>query len=561
MNEFIAKAEAFEAAITGIESDTEKVDALNQLAWMLRRQDQDRAQEICSKSIRLSHSREFITEPYLQGWAQALAISALIYFYNNNLDKALERSFHALELIEKSSDSITGIDARVTISLVNISLGDYATAYAYVMPALQLSRMLNLPDREAYCLDTLAQVYAQTSELNEALQHHLAALQLAREGKDVEAEAFILGSLSDTLYEMGNYKDAYLSAIQSIELMRRLELFHEEINAAVKISRSLVKMKAFDQAESYLQYYVNKVNNHGMSKPYTDIMLGMTGLYMEQNLYAKAENFLHQAFQVAIANNFVNDQLTCHKYFSQVYEQLGELPKAISHNKLYFELKDEANRQISLRKINILNSSHNLELARQEAAMVSAREVELQYEIDERRRVEKLLEELSIHDPLTDLFNSRYFYQLALSEIERSSRYTHPLTMIMMDIDHFKSINEKHGYINGDRVIRGIAAILQQSLRDSDILCRYEVDEFAILLAETPAEQAAQVAERLRRLISETTFGVDSVLFSVTVSIGLVRIELDGSMDNRANLDIVIENAKKAVMSAKNNGRDRVSSG
>ncbi|MEI6289958.1 MAG: diguanylate cyclase [Chloroflexota bacterium] len=558
MNEIVQKADIFETSIASLESDTEKVDALNQLAWMLRRHDHDRAQELCTKANRLAHSREFITEPYFEGWAEALSTSALIYYFNNNLDKALERSFNALQLIEKTPANITGIDARITISLVNLSLGDYATAYAYTMPALQLSRNLNLNDREAHCLDTLALIYAHTNDLNEALQHHLAALQLTREVKDIESEAFVLNNLAVTLFEMGNFKDSYLSAIQSIELMRRLELFSDEIIVATNITKSLVKMKAFEQAESYLQYYVNKVNNNGMSKPYVDIMLGMTQLYFEQKKYSQAENYLHQAFQVALSNNFVTEELICHHLFSQVYEQLGDLPKTVSHNKLYFELREETNRQISLRKIVILNSSHNIELARQEAAMVNAREGELLYEIDERRRVEKLLEELSIHDPLTNLFNSRYFYLLALSEIERSARYTHPLTLIVIDIDDLNAINEKHGYINGDKVIKGIALILKQSLRNSDILCRHGGDEFAILLAETPAEQAMQVAERLRNSIREATFGSEQLIFSVTACIGLVDIKIDKSMDNMTNFDFAYNKVKNSILSAQQNGSDRI---
>jgi diguanylate cyclase (GGDEF)-like protein len=165
----------------------------------------------------------------------------------------------------------------------------------------------------------------------------------------------------------------------------------------------------------------------------------------------------------------------------------------------------------------------------------------------------------AITDPLTEVFNRRGFFELGLREVERARRFERQLSVLMLDLDEFKQVNDAYGHAAGDHVLQVQAARLRSSIREVDVLGRYGGDEFVILLPETNLFKASQVAERMRRIISEpiahqSANGVEQI--SVTASIGITRVRLDG--DSLTNM---LERADTAAYRAKHAGRNRVEIG
>ena len=118
---------------------------------------------------------------------------------------------------------------------------------------------------------------------------------------------------------------------------------------------------------------------------------------------------------------------------------------------------------------------------------------------EQLRKSEQRFRELSITDDLTQLYNSRHFYHQLDEEIERTNRYRHPLSLLMLDLDNFKKYNDAFGHIAGDEVLATAGEILRDSLRKTDSAYRYGGEEFAILLPETKGEEALNFAERIRQ--------------------------------------------------------------
>lgn len=171
----------------------------------------------------------------------------------------------------------------------------------------------------------------------------------------------------------------------------------------------------------------------------------------------------------------------------------------------------------------------------------------------ELEEANRRLEELAYTDPLTGALNRRSFMEGAAREVERARRYQRPLSVVMFDLDHFKSLNDTYGHLAGDDVLRTVVARTRQVLRDSDILGRYGGEEFAILLPETPKELARQVAERLRQAMAAQPMIADGSAVAVTISLGVS--ELDPSEDAIGN---TLRRADDAMYDAKESGRDRV---
>lgn len=156
-------------------------------------------------------------------------------------------------------------------------------------------------------------------------------------------------------------------------------------------------------------------------------------------------------------------------------------------------------------------------------------------------------------DSMTSLFNRRHFLELAEGEWSRFDRYERPLSLMMLDIDLFKSINDRYGHDVGDRVIVHIADICRDSKRASDIVARIGGEEFVMLLPETPLESAQLVAERLRTRIAETPLDIAGAPIGITASIGVAAAS--PAMENIAAL---MKATDEALYRAKNAGRNRV---
>lgn len=166
------------------------------------------------------------------------------------------------------------------------------------------------------------------------------------------------------------------------------------------------------------------------------------------------------------------------------------------------------------------------------------------------------LQKIAITDPLTGLYNRRGLLELGRHEIERVQRFNQPLSAVMLDIDHFKQVNDTYGHPVGDQVLCGLAERSRALIRQVDIIGRYGGEEFAILLPETDLFQASAIAERLRRSVEEAPFLTEQGPISITVSLGVSRA---GRGIN--NLVTLIEQADEALYQAKQRGRNRVEVG
>jgi diguanylate cyclase (GGDEF)-like protein len=186
--------------------------------------------------------------------------------------------------------------------------------------------------------------------------------------------------------------------------------------------------------------------------------------------------------------------------------------------------------------------------------------LELKYS---RQKLKKLLEEqislvqelerLAHTDALTGIWNRRYLMMIAEQEINRSQRYKVNFSILLLDIDHFKKINDTYGHNIGDEVIIFMTKVVIESLRTSDSFGRFGGEEFVVFLPETDIDEAQIVAERIRENLYNKSITVEDKQVSITVSVGVSSYSLGDK-----NIDVILQRADQALYQAKNQGRNRV---
>ncbi len=163
------------------------------------------------------------------------------------------------------------------------------------------------------------------------------------------------------------------------------------------------------------------------------------------------------------------------------------------------------------------------------------------------------VQQLAITDPLTNIYNRRGFFQIGDGEVERARRFSHPLSVLMFDLDHFKQINDSFGHPFGDKILVALIETCRRYIRALDILGRYGGEEFVVLLPETDLPTALQIAERIRHAVEQTPMHIEDKVIFMTISIGVATFD-----DKSLTLTDLLVQADQALYRAKQAGRNRV---
>ena len=161
---------------------------------------------------------------------------------------------------------------------------------------------------------------------------------------------------------------------------------------------------------------------------------------------------------------------------------------------------------------------------------------------------------MAIQDGMTGIHNKRYFTEFLEREIAVASRHGHPLTLVMFDVDHFKKVNDSHGHLAGDAVLKDLAGRIKPRIRREDLFARYGGEEFACVLPSTALPGGIVFAEHLRTLVEERPCSFDTMQISFTISLGVTVLHKETGVDSAA----LIKRADENLYAAKRNGRNRV---
>jgi diguanylate cyclase (GGDEF)-like protein len=546
-----------ETRLKQAQTDKDKIDALNELAWYIRQTEPERALSLSQEAREQSTSGEYSSAPYRLGLSTCLTTLGYLNRQRGKMDLALSQCIEAIEILDTLPPSRVSIDCRRIITWIYYFVGDQTTALKFGIQALHLSQELNLHIQEATVLDVLAMIYAASGDQEQALKSNGSATQIARTAGDELLEITTLNNRAYILHQSGSSSEALEPALQGLKLAHQSALVVQESSILDTLGEILIAMGDYVQAEKYLREGLTLLENSGLGLDKTYYSLGLGKLYLKLPDLEQARTQLEQALDLATSSNMQAIGAECHHLLAEVHERQGDYKQALEHQKSYDTLHEKINNESSAKQLAILKVAHQVETAQRDSEIYRLLNVELRGEIEERKRIEKELEFLATIDPLTCLYNRRHFFKLAQHEIDLSLRYNRPLTMLMVDLDHFKDINDSYGHATGDQVLGLVSAFIQKTLRSVDIIGRYGGEEFCIVLPETNLKQGLLAAKRLMRSVKEENFETASGKISLTISIGLSNLPLD-NQTVKVSIDQLLDNADKGLYKAKQTGRNRV---
>ena len=468
-------------------------------------------------------------------------------YYTGDFDNAMDHYYDALRKQEQLDDIRGQIFTLQKIAHVYDSIDKIDRVLEYFQKAYGLAETLGDKTLLARISQSIATCYCQMNgDFQTAIEYYKQALQLFREMDYEEAIIVNLNNIGLSYNELGNSSLALPYLEEALQRARKSENKHSIAMITRNIGVSYLGLGEFKKAEEYL-IEVLRISKNDYPSIRLSILKILSEMYLETENYSKAYVYLERAINLKDSLMTIDTEEKIleiqTKYETEKKEQqivLLEKDKTISGMKLKRQrsLLLYLTGGIVMIFLFVLILSN---LYRQKVKTAAALAV-----------ANGKLEELSRTDPLTKLWNRRYLHEIIELERIRIKRAFEPFSFILMDIDHFKNVNDTYGHECGDYVLATLAVILRSAVRKQDLVGRWGGEEFLLFLPKTSLKGAITIAESVRKKIEDYPFSYSSKKIAVTATFGVSQYEKPLSVDECIKL------SDDALYEGKESGRNRV---
>jgi diguanylate cyclase (GGDEF)-like protein len=546
----------------------QKVDELTLLAWELRRQDSSHSLTLAEEALRLAISLD-----YNKGVAYSLLAKAFALFRLAKLPEARNCAEEAKGYFETLRDKQGLLKAWNTLGIVYGESGDLTAALRAFLQVDNLCKEISDKHGEADALNNIANVYAYLGDFVSALDYHFQSLAVCEAHPYPEARTSAFLNLGTIYHDMGQYHEALEYYLKGLEGAQSEPFVHAM--TLRNIGRSHQKLAQDDLARSYLQQGLQLSQQNADPIGISNVLDNLAVLAMSQGQWSEAKGHLQQSLQLkreagdtrgqsetlvligqlslqegelaeakthleaalVITEQVGNkiEKYQAHQHLSNVYKAQENYKEALESYQSYNTLREQVLNEISGQHLqslrvrfevsqeareNELFRQKNLELAEKNEKLNKLNE-SLQKANAEKVQLLKELERQAKEDALTGLYNRRYFDDVFARAFSQSQRLATPLSVAISDIDSFKLVNDRFSHQMGDLVLRTVAKIMKETVRDIDTVARYGGEEFVMLLPAADAESAKAVCERIRKAVENYPWQTLNPELKITLSIGV----------------------------------------
>ena len=529
------------------------VDDLNQIAWSLRQTDRERSFNASRTALERAKAIH-----YRLGQGFALRNLGFCHYVGAAFEQALACLLEGLEVGRESGEGRLIRDCLNFSGAVYASLGDFDTALGYVQQMFDLNVALGDLEGTFHSLVNTGVLLNELGRFDEAITSLQAALE-TKALQDPRHEAHVISNLGVSYAGLGKLKDALRENQKALLLAE--EIGNNDVQAKVLVNIADVqgKLGCFDQALAALERALGIVEQLGAREGVVHCLLTAGHIHFNRGAFETARTTLELAAREAQTLGMKALEFEIEEWLAKTHKALGNLGAALEHFERFHHLERAVRDDGIQRQMRAHAAQRELERTRVEADLERLRNVELAQALkeleDANRDKSELVRKLElqvVQDPLTKLYNRRHLETILTSEFSRARKNSRALPVAMLDIDHFKQVNDRFSHQVGDTVLQEVAELIRQSIRTTDIAARYGGEEFVIVLPRTTHVRALAVCERLRRTIAEHDWARIHPELSVTISLGLA------SSTDVQNSDKLLGLADDKLYEAKGRGRNRV---
>ncbi len=461
------------------------------------------------------------------GRAEALRNIAIGHWYEEDLDAALDYAVRAADAFEQTDDRAGQAAVLSLIGTIHLNLEQLERARSHYLEALGIAEAIDDQARIGIVLSNLGTVELGLENPAGALDYLGRALTLLEASDDQRSVLNVMANIGGANRRLGRHAEAIAINRQLIELATALDLKVRVANALADIGISLTELGRHDEARAEFDRAIAYARANGQQRPLRDALKHRSTLEERDGRFAAA--------------------LRYHQDYTALHLKLSSEEQAAAIAKLQVAFDTERKqREIALQRLQIERIEQTRWALLGFSLLLLALLIVLWRLYRVSRRASARFEQLSRTDPLTGLANRRAAVEAisAASVVQR--RGGAPASAILLDVDHFKQVNDRHGHDVGDQVLKAVADALQRSVREQDLVARWGGEEFLVLV-RGPLDAAAALAERILDAIRAIAEPI-----AVTATAGVAACDPGG------DVDACINAADAALYRGKEGGRDRV---
>lgn len=486
-------------------------------------------------------------------------------FMLGRLPDATRAGQEAVRTAQDLGDTLAEAEAENALGIVHGELGDLEQTVQHLERSYQLHQTLGT-NRVATVLNNMGNTCLIMNDLERAFGYFEKALHEAQGTEGLhEVEGTARANLGRACLAQGRVTDAIQHLKQSIEHFRLHGMETLRLHAVTKLATAYEASGESDAAEScYQEALAAAVGEQEPTAWQHEIHGSLASLLVKQGRHEEAEPHFLKAFRLTSEAHTSFDLAYLRRDYSSVLEHDANLVGALNEMRRAFEELDrQTERKIekqlyqAMGRFEIERIEHEKELYRlrnEELASALSEVEKLRDTLEEKNRK---LSELVIRDPLTATFNRRWFFSELDTEIDRSRRHGRPMSVALIDLDHFKAVNDSHGHAVGDQILVAASTILMQATRKTDDVARYGGEEFGIIMPDTDRSQALIVCEKLRQRFNDHDWTFADGVTSITFSGGIACIS-ELPADAASPAKDLLERADARLYEAKEHGRNRI---
>jgi len=493
--------------------------------------------------------------------ADVLVIVGEAWYKLGDHEKALEHLLRGLELAELTRDREIELRAMGYVGFIHRDQKNHDKAVEQFTRAAELARKVGKTNYLTAAINEIGNVYYFQGQYEKALEIKYQALAIAREARLREPEAYCLNDLGDILSKLGRHPEALERFVQAEKLLSGQGRERELAFVLNSQASELVHLGRAQEAAELAGQVIEQARATGIRDLLADSL--------ETLARAEAAGGRHaEAFAALRESNTVRGQLFDERGSRRIAElqvrfdlerkerQIRELEDAHAINSLRLS-RERLLRYAAVGGLLLLGALAFLVFNRYRLSVKARRALqaahdEIHAKNQELHDANVRLERAALHDALTGLLNRRGMMERIELERIRYMRSQKPFSVVLGDIDFFKSINDRHGHQVGDHVLSGVARVIGDGVRRQDASARWGGEEFLILLPETELAGALTVAEKIRARIEEHAFEAGGGRVPVTMTFGVAQWDPAGS------IDACTRQADEALYEGKRGGRNRV---